>query len=135
MKCTVVIARLAALGILLSLAACGDSDTYVSFGGRAGGQPAFCISAKANCAAPGSSLSALKVEEIGPDRKVQQVMWNVEASNAAVREQRQITYGVVPTGWNIRTPALQLQPLHHYRVNGQFYFSITPNGLVLTESL
>ena len=120
--------------VAISQTGCGDSDTYVSFGGRSLGQPVFCISQKANCAAPGAPLSALTVKKIGSQGNGEDIVWEVTAANSAVREQRQITYGVTPVGWNMKAVPRQLLPGQHYSVNDQYFFSITPNGLILNEN-
>jgi len=116
-----------------SLFACGDSDTYISFGGRANGEPVFCISEKANCAAPGGTLNALTVEELDDAGKVVNVTWAIKPSKSAFLLQREVAYGVLPVGWQTATAPRALTPGRHYRVNEQYYFTIAGNGLVISE--
>ena len=123
-----------ALASLLFLTGCGDSDTYVSFGGKAAGQPVFCISARPNCAAPGASISTLVVDEIDEAGNNVQTMWQVNSTNNLLNTQYNIVYGSLPLGWAQAVPARQLVAGHHYRVNNQYYFSLTANGLIFSEN-
>lgn len=124
----------AGLGLVLS--GCGGSDTFISFGGKAGGQPVFCVSEKPNCADPGGSLRALQVDQVDEDGREVAVMWRIEGPGGwgSAYTLDKITYGAAPVGWTIKAPARQLVAGEHYRVNNEFYFSVTSNGLVLAES-
>ena len=128
--------KMVVAGLCLALSACGGSDTFVSFGGKAGGQPVFCVSEQPNCADPGASLRALQVDRLDEDGRGVEVMWRIEGPGGWGSAYRldKIAYGATPVGWTVKTPARQLVAGEHYRVNKQFYFSVTNNGLVLVES-
>jgi len=120
------------VGTLL-LSGCGGSDTFISFGGKSGGQPAFCISQKANCAKPGAYISSLIVEEVDQEGRGGQTVWWVDSPNSAQNKQYTIVYGAIPIGWIQKIPAQQLVAGRHYAVNKAYYFSITQNGLIISE--
>lgn len=122
-----------ALASLIPLAGCGESATFISFGGKAAGQPVFCISEQPNCAAPGASLSSFIVDEIDDTGRKIQTMWEVHPVNTLLEKQYSIEYGLPPLGWKQIISGGQLVAGHHYRVNNQYFFSITPNGLIIQE--
>lgn len=119
----------------LALAGCGWSETFVSFGGKAGGQPVFCVSSKPNCARPGTALRALEVDEIDADGRTIRAMWKIGSlsKSGSAYSVDKIAYGTAPVGWATKTAAVALEPGRHYAVNKQFYFSITNNGLVAVD--
>ncbi|ESQ82803.1 hypothetical protein [Asticcacaulis benevestitus] len=126
----------ATLSTLSLISGCGGSETHVSFGGKANGQPVFCISAKPNCAAPGAPLRNLQVEQVDEAGKLVRVMWRIDAPAGwgGFNESDRIIYGVLPVGWTTKTPPTGLTYGQHYRVNKQYGFSITANGLIMQET-
>lgn len=121
--------------VVFGLTGCGFSQTYISFGGKEDGQPAFCISTKPNCAAPGAPLRSIEVAQVDEDGKVLRVLWRAEAPAgwAGRTEIQKVVYGKAPAGWNDVTPPSGLTAGQHYAVNGSYFFSITHNGLITSE--
>lgn len=125
----------AMLVAVLTLSGCGGSKAVVGYAGKANGQPVFCLAKKADCAQPGASVPALEVDAVDPDGQLARVMWRIEAPNGGdLDAYDKIAYGTAPIGWTVTAPAQALRSGEHYRVNSQFYFSITANGLILTEN-
>ncbi|MFT3997440.1 MAG: hypothetical protein QM667_08535 [Asticcacaulis sp.] len=122
--------------MILLLSGCGGADTFISFGGKEGGQPVFCISAKPNCAAPGAPLRAFQVDQVDADGQRVRVMWRVEAPPGwgGRGQVASVTYGATPPEWAIVSAPLQLSVGQRYRVNDRSYFSVTNNGLIMVEN-
>lgn len=124
-----------AVALSLTLAGCGWSETHLSYGGKENGQPVFCVSSQPNCASPGAPLRSLQVDQIDESGRVLKTLWHVKAPPgwSSTGEVSKVIYGTAPEGWTVERPATGLTSGEHYSVNGQFYFSVTANGLILTE--
>lgn len=119
------------LCVVILVSGCRGDKTYISFGGKEAGQPVFCISAKPNCAKPTAPLRKLVVELLDENGKPVRTVWATEApNNWRGYKTDKITYGRAPVGWITRSRAEALKAGETYRVNGQYHFTITANGLI-----
>ncbi|MDE1465870.1 hypothetical protein [Spartinivicinus poritis] len=98
--------------------------------------PTFCVSTWPNCVGAGVSLSDFFIAELDDKGKwstkdgITNLLWWLEPAES-YPSLKEVTYGVVPSGWKEEAPAKPLQLNKWYTISGYYYLHVRKKGFEL----